>query len=106
MRRLDITRWPALLVFLLAGVAAVLSAFGTVNLFEQTMANIRFLTDYGLEAVELGALWQLLDLTLWGVMVLACFLCFKICETELVYRYRAWTRPKADEGKRDKGDGA
>ncbi len=106
MRSLDITRWPAIWVFLAAGLAAVLSAFATVNLFGEAMANFSFLDQFGLEAVRLGAIWQLGSLTLWGAAALACFLCFKICEVELVQRYRAWTLPKAPDAARDPPDEA
>ncbi|MEO8244922.1 MAG: hypothetical protein ABI832_21770 [bacterium] len=94
MRILNITRWPAFLVFVAAGLLAVSSAFATVNLFGQTMANIAFLRRAGFEAVRLGALGQLFWLTLWGMTALACFLGFKVCEVELVQRYRNWARPQ------------
>ena len=93
MRILNITLWPAVLVFFAAGVAAVLSAFATINLFGEAMANIAFLAGFGLEAVRLGALWQMFSLTIWGAAALAGFLVFKICEIELVQRYRTWAAP-------------
>ena len=90
MRGLDITRWPVVLVFLAAGVAAVVSAFASVNLFGETVANITFLRAYGVEALKLGALMQLAGLVIWGMVALAAFIGFKLCEVELVHRYRSW----------------
>lgn len=73
-----------------------------MNLFAEAVANLRFLGRFGYEAVRVGALWQVVTLTLWSLLALAGFMGFKICETELMQRYRAWTRPpnrRADQGK-------
>lgn len=93
----DITRWPALLVFLLAGAVAVCFAFTSVNLFAEAMASARFLRGFGAEAVRHGALWQVGELLLWGGLALVCWLIFKICEAELADRYRAWARKRRDD---------
>ncbi|KPP83839.1 MAG: hypothetical protein HLUCCA08_08535 [Rhodobacteraceae bacterium HLUCCA08] len=86
----DITRWPAFAVFVMAGTAAALFAFISVNLFSRAMASVRFLGDFGWTAIRHGALWQVGELLLWGGLTLICWLAFKIGETELSGRYRAW----------------
>lgn len=87
---IDITRWPAVLIFAAAGALAVVLAFSSYNLFQLTMANIDFLLRYGFIAVMEGALWQLAGLAANGAFVLACYLGFKLCENELSHRYRLW----------------
>lgn len=88
----NITRWPAALVFVLAGSAAAFFAFTTVNLFSQASANLEFLREYGWEAVRHGALWQVGELLIWGGLSLACWLVFKFCEHDLGRRYQNWTQ--------------
>ncbi len=90
MQKLNVTRWPVALVFLGAGLTAVVSAFCTVNLYSETVANFDFINQYGEDAIMLGALWQTAGLVVWGGLALACFIGFKICESELVRRYRIW----------------
>jgi hypothetical protein len=90
MQLLNISRWPSVLIFLVAGLMVVISAFASVNLFHETMANLAFIRRYGLLAIKLGALWQLGKLLVSGVLALSGFLVFKLCEVELVNRYRAW----------------
>jgi len=87
---LNITRWPTLLVFVLAGVVAALFAFGTVNLFSQAMASYGFIKKYGWLAIQHGALWQVGELILSGALALACWICFKVCEHNLEARYLKW----------------
>lgn len=89
---INITRWPAVLVFLLAGSAAATFAFVTVNLFTQAMASLRFLRELGWEAILHGALWQVGELLVWGSLSLCYWLAFKTCEQELTNRYFAWAR--------------
>ena len=93
---INLTCWPAVLVFLLAGCAAVCFAFVSVNLFTQAMANWRFLREFGWTAVEFGALWQVGQLLVWGSAALSCWLVFKICEQELEDRYLTWARKARD----------
>ncbi len=96
MRLVNITHWPSVLVFLLAGTSAVIFAFVSVNLFSQAMANRDFLREFGWVAIQHGALWQVGELFLWGAIALTCWLAFKICEQELEDRYFAWARkPRA-----------
>lgn len=88
----NVTRWPSVLVFLLAGASAACFAFVTVNLFAEAMENVRFLKTYKLEAIRYGAWIQVLELGFWGGLSLICWLTFKVCEHELVDRYLAWSR--------------
>lgn len=90
-RILDLTRWPAILVFIAAGFCAAALAFVSFNLFHVAMANAAFLARYGWLAVMEGALWQLATLVLTGAFALLCYFGFKLCENELVQRYRVWT---------------
>ncbi len=89
---LNITRWPALLVFCLAGLAAACFAFVSVNLFTQAMGSIRFLREHGLVAIRHGALLQIAQLVLLGGLTLGAWLVFKVCEHDLEDRYLVWAR--------------
>ena len=97
---LDLSVWPWPLVLALAGAAATALAFATVNLFAEAMANVAFIRRHGLMAVQVGAARQLAELVVAGTAALAAYLLFKICETELSLRYRAWI-----ERRRTYGDG-
>ena len=91
MKRLfQISRYPGIAVFAIAGLSLVLAAFATVNLLNLSMANLAFIRKHGWLAIKQGALVQLLELLVLGSAALACFVLFKICETELVMRYRNW----------------
>ena len=92
MSLVNLARWPGLLVFALAGLAAVGFAFVTVNLFAMAMANISFIERHGWLAIREGALIQLLELGAWGALALISYLVFKACEVELVFRYFQWAR--------------
>lgn len=102
MALFNISRWPGLLVFAMAGLAAVVFAFVTVNLFAKAMANLAFIERHGWLAIQEGALLQLGELTFWGCLALLSYLLFKACEVELVFRYFHWARRLEDgvEGKR------
>lgn len=89
-RLLHISRYHWLVVFLLAGLATVIIAYGSVNLLSMSMANLRFLREHGWLALTSGGAVQFALIGVNGILVLACFLLFKICETELVMRYRRW----------------
>ncbi len=96
MRLFNLTRWPTLAVFFLAGCAAACFAFVTVNLFSQAMAGLAFIRKFGWEAIRHGALWQIAELAFWGALSLSCWLVFKICEHILEDRYIAWARRNRD----------
>lgn len=103
MALFNLTRWPSVLVFLLAGMTAITFAFVTVNLFSQAMANVDFLRKFGAEAIRHGALVQVVELCFWGGLALICWVVFKTCEQILVERYMTWANrqnlptPTADE---------
>ncbi len=91
MRRLvNVAQWPAIIVFLAAGALAVIFAFVTVNLFSVAMANVGFIKRHGPLAISEGALVQLAGLMAWGLVALATWIGFKICEADLITRYRQW----------------
>lgn len=91
MRKLfRISGYPALLVFLLAGVSAVIVAYSTVNLLGMSMANLSFLRMHGWDALATGGLVQFSLIVGTGAVALFFFIVFKICEAELVARYRRW----------------
>ncbi|MCE5974836.1 hypothetical protein LZA78_15210 [Sinirhodobacter sp. WL0062] len=97
MQILNITRWPVALLFAGAGGAATLLSFASFNLFTMAMANFDLIGRAGLIAVQDGALLQLAEIVLFGAVSLGGWMIFKIFESELIHRYRAWaerTNPK------------
>ncbi len=98
---LNITRWPSALIFLLAGVAAATFAFVTVNLFTEAMASLAFLREFRVEAIRHGALWQVLELVVWGALSLTCWLVFKVCEQVLEDRYLDWAGRQPNRRKKN-----
>ena len=98
-RFFQVSRYPAVLVFVLAGFSAVIVAYASFNLLTISMANLHFIQAHGwlalrsgalIQLLGIGALIQLLGIAFYGVIALASFLIFKICESELVLRYRRW----------------
>ncbi|UYV37303.1 hypothetical protein N4R57_20525 [Rhodobacteraceae bacterium D3-12] len=91
MRRfLDITRYPVLVIFTLAGVSIVIVAYTSFNLLHLSMQNFRYIGENGWLALQSGALIQLLQIIAYGVVSLFFFMVFKLCEAEMVLRYRRW----------------
>jgi len=68
----------------------VIFAYATLNLFQMSMANIRFIREFGWTAVMEGALFQLLQIAFSGAVAMTSYIGFKICESELVHRYHNW----------------
>ncbi len=89
-RLLDISGHGVLFVFVLAGVSLAVVGYATVNLLTLSMANLNFLREHGLAAVMTGGLVQTLQILLSGTVALVFFLVYKICESELIARYRRW----------------
>ncbi len=87
---LRIKTYPVVVVLLIAGALIVIFAYATLNLFQMSMANLRFLTEFGWTAVMQGGLTQLVQIILGGTIALLSYVGFKICETELVQRYHRW----------------
>lgn len=93
MKRLfDISLYPALFVFALAGVALAVVAYASFNLVDMSMANLSFLRRHGLVAVTSGGLVQFLEILVTATVALTFFLIYKVCESELVQRYRRWVK--------------
>ena len=88
--RSKIKKYPVLVVFILAGILIVIFAYATLNLFQMSMANFRFLSEFGWTAVMEGGLIQLVEIVLCGVAAMLSYIGFKICESELVQRYHKW----------------
>jgi len=91
-RVLSLSRWPAILVFALAGVFGVVLAFSSFNLLSMAMHNFEFLGEHGFEALRLGGALQLLQILGNGCVALASFIGFKACESELIRRYNDWQK--------------
>ena len=73
-----------------AGALGTAFAFTSVNLFSQAMASAEFVRKFGWTAIRHGALVQMAQLMAWGLVALGWWMVFKVCETELSARYRAW----------------
>ena len=91
-RVLSLSRWPAILVFVLAGVFGIVLAFSSFNLLTYAMKNLEFLGEHGWEALRLGGALQLLQLLGNGCVALAAFMGFKACESDLIRRYTDWQK--------------
>ncbi len=80
---------PAWLTFLCMGLAT--GAFGlcSFNLFELFRANIQFIRTYGVMGALDGGIVQLVELTFWGYLGLACYVVFKGCLDGLLMRIHA-----------------
>ncbi len=76
------------LLFAAMGVFGGLFAWNSLDLIDLAMRNIQFLRQHGNLAIMEGGLMQLLMIIAQGIFSLACYLGFKCCETELVYRWR------------------
>ncbi|MCK0097215.1 hypothetical protein MWU60_16680 [Yoonia sp. F2084L] len=87
---LKLKKYPALFVLLIAGIFTVIFAYATLNLFQMSMANIRFLREFGWTAIMEGGLIQLLKIIVSATIAMASYIGFKICESELVNRYHNW----------------
>lgn len=87
---LKLNRYPAIIVLLLSGVFTVIFAYATLNLFQMSMANLRFLREFGWVAVMEGGLFQLAQIIFCALIAIFNYIAFKVCETELVHRYHDW----------------
>ena len=74
------------LTFLLMGVAFVAFGMLSLNLVQVFAANIRFLSEHGVEAIMEGGLLQLLELVASAYGAIAFYVTFKTCEHALVER--------------------
>ena len=69
-RMFDISRYPGIAVFVLAGLSIVIVTFASYNLVQQGMANLRYIGEFGWLALQTGALVQLLQLLAYGAVAL------------------------------------
>ncbi|MCB1431572.1 MAG: hypothetical protein KDK75_03810 [Alphaproteobacteria bacterium] len=76
-------------LFFAMGVFGALTAWISFSLIHVAMENIRFLRMFGGVAIMEGGLTQLAEIIAYGLLSLAFYLCFKVCEVELVARWRA-----------------
>jgi hypothetical protein len=70
---------PAWLAFLFMGIAAGGFALCSFNLLALFQANFSLLATYGAMAAFDGGILQLIELTAWGYLALACYVVFKGC---------------------------
>ena len=89
-RALRIAGYPTLAVFALAGLAVVVVTLSSLNLLTSGLALLRFVTQHGWTAIMVGGWRQMLEIAAYGTVSLTFYLLFKICETELLIRYRGW----------------
>ena len=80
--------YNVVLLFFAMCVFGVLFAWNSVNLINMAMGNLHFLNTYRSLAIREGGLIQLLEITAYGFISLAAYLCFKTCEVELISRWR------------------
>lgn len=91
MKRLfRISGYPAILVFVIAGVSVVILTLSSLNLLTSGLALLRFVREHGWTAIMVGDWRQLIEIIGYGILSLCFYLLFKICESELVIRYRNW----------------
>jgi len=81
-------RGPAWLTFLVMGIAAGGLALCSFNLLFLFRANFRLLFTYGAMAAFDGGALQLIELTLWGYLALACYVVVEGCLDGLLGRIR------------------
>lgn len=82
--RLLLRRWWLALVLL--GISFVAFGLVSLNLLQVLQANLRFIAEHGLDAVQEGALFQLIELVVHGYLAALFYLVFKLCEKALVQR--------------------
>jgi hypothetical protein len=79
-----VRHWIA--TYILMGMGFVLFGAASLNLVQMFSANIAFLSNYGLDAIQDGALMQLAELVFSTYIAVAFYLLFKTCEHALVQR--------------------
>jgi hypothetical protein len=77
---------PAWLTFLLMGIAAGGLALCSLNLLFLFQANFNLLWTYGAMAAFDGGILQLIELTAWGYLALACYVVVEGCLEGLLKR--------------------
>ena len=77
---------PAWLTFLLMGIAAGGLALCSFNLLYLFQADFNLIASYGAMAAFDGGILQLIELTAWGYLALACYVVFEGCLDGLLLR--------------------
>jgi hypothetical protein len=77
---------PAWLTFLLMGIAAGGLALCSFNLLYLFQADFNLIATYGAMAAFDGGILQLIELTAWGYLALACYVVFEGCLDGLLLR--------------------
>jgi hypothetical protein len=90
LRWLKLSSCPALVLFVLMGLSGAALAWNSVDLVHLSMANYRYIRQFGAYALMEGGLEQLVEIILRAAATLAFYLGFKACEVELVARWRSW----------------
>ena len=91
MKRIfNLSRYPLPLLLATAGLFALSLAMLSIDLVGMTLANLDFLRRAGVMGLLDGGLLQLAELTAKGTLGLLCYFGFKLCEVELIHRYRNW----------------
>jgi hypothetical protein len=90
-RWLLLSSYHWLVLFAAMGICGAGLAWISFGLFNLAMANLAYLTKYGLMAVADGGLLQAVEIGLKSLLALVLYLGFKAIEHELVYR---WCAPK------------
>ena len=80
---------PPWLAFLLMGIAAGGFALCSFNLLYLFQANFNLIATYGAMAAFDGGILQLIELTAWGYLALACYVVVEGCLEGLLIRTRA-----------------
>jgi hypothetical protein len=70
---------PPWLTFLFMGIAAGGFALCSFNLLYLCQAKFNLIATYGAMAAFDGGILQLIELTAWGYLALACYVVFKGC---------------------------
>ena len=90
MAHLKFLNWlfhgPAWLAFLGMGIAGGGLALCSFNLLFLFQANFKLITTYGAMAAFDGGILQLIELTGWGYLALACYVVFEGCIDGLLGR--------------------
>ncbi len=73
-----------LLTFMIMLCMALIFGLCSFNIFFLAKANITLVLDFGLTALADGAFIELLMLSLYGIISLACFLIFEACKDILI----------------------
>jgi len=96
-RCIDFQRRHLLLTFLLMGVFFLLSGISSINLYVVLKANIELFRQYGAQAMEDGALRQLIEILGTAFFSIVFFVLFVVCERIVVDRLTATLRDVSRE---------